>query len=380
MENIMELLEKEDGTKAMIQECFKVVAASKRIIIFGAGVGGKTLYDLLDQNGMSDKVIAFSDNNNLKFETTYMTDKLYVIQPDRLVEKCGLDCIILVASSAWDKIAAQLEKYGYERDSIYLFNFAFMNLQYTDKEFIYDHINDFQRAYNRMVDDKSRKIFIDILNYKITKDNRYLYDMQSLVDDEAGQYFAADLFELLPTERFVDIGAYTGDTYRAYNRIYHSRWEAYYGLEADKKVYVELGKVVGKENEKIKIHNIAAWDKKTVLYFEENAGSSTMGEKKLGEEVQADRVDNILGGENVTFIKMDIEGAEYNAINGMRELIQKNAPIIAMCVYHRRDDFYRLTDLLETICPNEYTYYLRQYRFTPTETVCYAIPKKRMKR
>lgn len=83
--------------------------------------------------------------------------------------------------------------------------------------------------------------------------------------------------------------------------------------------------------------------------------------------------------EQVTFVKMDIEGAEYNAISGMTELIKRNKPIVAMCVYHRRDDFYRLTDLLESICENEYSYYLRQYRFTPTETVCYAIPNNRVK-
>lgn len=90
-------------------------------------------------------------------------------------------------------------------------------------------------------------------------------------------------------------------------------------------------------------------------------------------------LDDILADEQVVFVKMDIEGAEYNAINGMVELIKRNKSIVAMCVYHRRDDFYRLTDLLESICKDEYTYYLRQYRFTPTETVCYAIPKERLR-
>lgn len=75
---------------------------------------------------------------------------------------------------------------------------------------------------------------------------------------------------------------------------------------------------------------------------------------------------------------MDIEGAEFNAISRMKELIKRNNPIVAVCVYHREDDFYRLTDLLEEICPSQYTFYFGQYHFTSTETVCYAIPKKRL--
>lgn len=79
-------------------------------------------------------------------------------------------------------------------------------------------------------------------------------------------------------KRFLDVGAYTRDTLMRYDTVYDGNWNAYYGLEADKKVYIELDNVI-KENDlenKTKIFNIAAWDNKTVLYFEENAGSSSM--------------------------------------------------------------------------------------------------------
>lgn len=302
--------------------------------------------------------------------------------PEELPERFGVEgCVIIVASSAYDVIKKQLLSYGYPESSIFLFNFAFMDLKYTDKEFIWDHIDDFQRAYERMRDEKSRNIFADILNYRITKDEMYLYHMQEMVDDEEEQYFPRDIIELESEECFLDIGAYTGDTFRTFNEVYKGEWRAYIGLEADQEAYRELLKTLRSHEKegRIRTYNLAAWNREDVLYYQENPGSSSMsGEKgKNKTAVKAAALDDVLTDEKVTFIKMDIEGAEFQAISGMRILIERNHPVIAMSVYHRRDDFYRLTDLLEEICGNVYVYYFRQYRFTPTETVCYAVPIER---
>jgi FkbM family methyltransferase len=233
-----------------------------------------------------------------------------------------------------------------------------------------------------MADDKSKRIFEGILNYKITKDSEFLKILNADVDDEKFQYFDNTLYEFIPEERFLDIGAYTGDTFSTFNLLYKNGWEHYYGLEADNVIYEELSKNIAchdKVLEKCEIYNVAAWDEQTTLYFESNAGSSSMNQTKSDFKISvcADKVDNILADENVTFIKMDIEGAEFNALKGMKELIQKNKPILAVCVYHRRDDYYKLTDFIENTVHGEYRFYFRQYRFTPTETVCYAIPRDR---
>lgn len=310
-----------------------------------------------------------------------MDEKLYIIPPSELRTKVGLDCTIIIASSAYDIIKKQLISLGFSETQIFLFNFAFMDLQYTDKEFIWNHIIDFQRAFDRMNDEKSRKIFINILNYKITKDVSYLTDLQAYVDDEKQQYFPRDLFEFCENEIFLDIGAYNGDTLKVFNSVYQGNWSKYFGFEADERVYKRLLDYISDKGlgNKANIYNLAAWDTEATLYFDENPGSSFMceGEKSKKCKVKAKRIDDVLGQEKISFIKMDIEGSEKNAINGMEKLIMKNIPILAVCVYHCRDDFYAITDLLERICPEKYTYYLRQYRFTPTETVCYAIPKTR---
>lgn len=374
------LLEKYDGTKMMIESCIETVLKYEKIVIWGAGVGGGTLYCLLKKNGLENRIVAWGDGNKLKHGTSYMNEKLHVLSLQDAVEVIGKTTGVIVASSAYNLIRDELIMSGVPKENIFLYNFAFMDLDYTDCEYIRDHISDFERAYRRMEDDKSKSVFCNILNYKITKDETHLSKLQAYTDNEENQYFDNTIFDFVQDECFLDIGAYIGDTFDAFKRMYKDGWLHYYGLEADHKIYLELVTKVSsmEENEKCSIYNIAAWDEDTVLYFDSVAGSSTMKSDKGVEAIEAKPIDELID-ERVSFIKMDIEGAEYKALVGLSETIKRNKPILAVCVYHKRDDYFKLTDYIENLLPGEYVYYMRQYRYTPTETVCYAIPKNRRK-
>lgn len=378
---LKEQLSQYDGTTEMVESCLDLVRESEKVIIFGAGVGGAALYHFLEKNKLTEKVISWSDNNELKHGKTYFEDRLEIVNPEKLFERFGKNVLIIVASSAFDIIQKQLISYGFNEDQVVLFNFAFMDLDYTDRSFIWDHMDDFERAYARMSDEKSRRIFVNILNYKITKQGKYLLELQKDVDDENYQYFDRDLYSKDIGECFLDIGAYTGDTLKVFLDVYEKGFRKYYGFEADDVVFEKLKKVAEKSsvNEKIQLYNFAAWDEETILYFEENAGSSKMEEENNGSKtgVKAMRVEDVLKENPVSIVKMDIEGAEYKAMCGLKSIIERDKPILAICVYHKRDDYYKLTDLIEEILPNEYKFFFRQYRYTPTETVCYAIPKAR---
>lgn len=338
---------------------------------------------MLEQHSLEGKIIAYTDNNPLKWNLPFQRQNLMILSPDEIIKRYGKDICIIIASSAFTEIRKQLLLMGMNIQNVYLYNFAFMELEYTDKEFIWDCMEKFQQAYERFTDEKSQEIFVNILNYRITKDQKYLERMQEYVDDEKKQYFDEKLFAFSADEIFLDLGAYTGDTLERFDKLYQGNWEKYYGIEADKKVFAELEKcIAGKEYaQKVHLIQMAAWDKREELYFTQCAGNSIMEINKSEdkESVFADCMDNVLITEKVTFIKMDIEGAESRAITGMRKIIQRNKPIMAVCVYHKREDFFVLTDLIEEICPCEYSFYIRQYRYTPTETVCYAIPQYRIK-
>ena len=77
--------------------------------------------------------------------------------------------------------------------------------------------------------------------------------------------------------------------------------------------------------------------------------------------------------QRIDFIKMDIEGAEKEALMGSKLLIMKYHPTLAICVYHKIEDMYEVWKIIESIAPGVYKFYLRQYRFGDSETVLYAI-------
>ena len=83
------------------------------------------------------------------------------------------------------------------------------------------------------------------------------------------------------------------------------------------------------------------------------------------------RLDDVLGDKRVTLLKMDIEGAELDALCGAQETILRDKPFLAICAYHRQGDVIAIMDFLHKLVP-EYRFWLRHYAPFATETVLYA--------
>lgn len=82
-------------------------------------------------------------------------------------------------------------------------------------------------------------------------------------------------------------------------------------------------------------------------------------------------LDQLIEGD-VSFIKMDIEGAEYKAIKGAEQIIKRCRPKLAVSIYHKAEDIWELSEMILRICP-DYRLYLRHYSIAQAETVLYAI-------
>jgi FkbM family methyltransferase len=176
----------------------------------------------------------------------------------------------------------------------------------------------------------------------------------------------------LQREVFVDCGCFDGN-----NSIEFKNWccnnnrEGYvYAFEPDP---INIMNIENKLNEEDVKHTVIAkgvWNEKDILKF--NCGGVGSCIDKDGKiEIEVDSIDNIVKSE-VTFIKMDIEGAEYKAIQGARKTIEKYHPKLAVCVYHKPEDIWELPLLIHEVNP-EYKMFLRHYSFAANETVLYAI-------
>jgi len=77
---------------------------------------------------------------------------------------------------------------------------------------------------------------------------------------------------------------------------------------------------------------------------------------------------------NIDFIKLDVEGAEAQVLNGARNAIQRCRPVLALSLYHNPQDLWTLPELIFEIC-EDYNFYIRQHYHNSFESVFYAVPK-----
>lgn len=187
------------------------------------------------------------------------------------------------------------------------------------------------------------------------------------------QYF--DVFCSRDKEVFVDAGAYNGDTTKEF-MIWSNMGGKY------KKIFVlepieEQFEYIKNRKELEKWNNVvlckkAAWNCHTELNFLHNKSGSSVVEKNTGNLVIGEKIDEIVGNEQVTFIKMDVEGSELKALEGAKETIRRNKPKLAISVYHKYEDIIDIPLEILSIMP-EYNFYLRHYSTESWETVLYAV-------
>jgi FkbM family methyltransferase len=173
----------------------------------------------------------------------------------------------------------------------------------------------------------------------------------------------------------LDIGCYDGsDSIRAINKM-GGQISDIIALEPDKKNYEQCKiNLAGYEN--ILLINKGIAERAESLYFKEGGG---MGARVLEEgdiRIEVDSIDNVVNNRSISMIKMDIEGYEENALIGGVNTILKYKPVLAVSVYHKSTDIWRLPLKILEINPN-YTLYMRHYTLNDGDTVLYAVDESK---
>ncbi|MCU1234543.1 MAG: hypothetical protein JWP63_2510, partial [Candidatus Solibacter sp.] len=195
-------------------------------------------------------------------------------------------------------------------------------------------------------------------------------------------YFPDDLFALTEREVFIDCGGYDGDTVRAFLKVSASRFERIVAFEPDPISYDKLvASVAALPREiagRIETHRKATGSANgTVRFAALGTRESAIG---VGDsEVECVTLDRALSDAVPTHVKMDIEGAEMEALEGARNTIARHSPVLAICTYHLQNDLWRIPALIHSINP-EYKFYLRPHLLEGWDVVCYAIPPQRTNR
>ncbi|MDR1379524.1 MAG: FkbM family methyltransferase [Synergistaceae bacterium] len=125
----------------------------------------------------------------------------------------------------------------------------------------------------------------------------------------------------------------------------------------------------------VDIQEAAVWSSNATLKFitsEVNKSRSRLGDEGT-VEIKARSIDSVVAPEDkVTFIKFDIEGAELEGLKGATETIKRDKPKLAICIYHKPNDYYEIGEYIKSLVP-EYKAYIRHYYCMAAETVLYCV-------
>ena len=346
--------------------------SSHPIVMYGMGNG-------------ADKIIAVCEKYGIEISDFFASDGFVrghsfhgktVISYSAMKEKyAGQDPIVLLSfASSLPDVMALFKKVG-EECELYAPDVPVFGETLFTIEFFHEHREDFEAVYGLLADEESKRIYENVIKYKLSGDIRYLWESES---DKAEAY--REILNCNDIESYLDLGAYNGDTIREM-LYYNPRLKSAIALEPDARNFRKLNEYAQNVNNvDIKCINAGAWCENTTLLFDatgnRNAGIVSKGNivSKI-KEVPVVSVDSVLDGKVVDYIKYDVEGSEKEALLGSAQTIKTHAPMLLVSLYHRSEDMFALPELVKEL-NSSYSLYLRRFPYIPAwDLNLYAIKK-----
>jgi FkbM family methyltransferase len=174
--------------------------------------------------------------------------------------------------------------------------------------------------------------------------------------------------------RFVDGGAYDGDTLRSLTAKGCS-FNAAAAFEPDPENFARLACHVftGDYGQELALFPCGLGSRTAQVQFRAQglASSSITTDGEL--LIQTVSLDECMPRFRPNYVKLDIEGAEASALKGMARTIQSSRPALAVCVYHKPADLWEIPMLIDELLPDS-DFYLRAHAWNGFELVFYAVP------
>lgn len=288
------------------------------------------------------------------------------------IEEVPKDALIVSASTGSPlEVKQRLDALGFEHFN-YLALYKYSTLKLTEPVFMGDFEEDFkankkryETVYSLLADRESKTIFEKLINFKISFDFEF---MQGFTNNHEAQYFDKEIIPEMKNIRFVDGGGYVGDTLKEIIKNYPD-YQKIYCIEPNN-LHINIAKRDFGDLDNIEFINCGLSDEKITATAPQTAQNNCDHNYQAQE---TNTLDNIIQ-QRVDYIKLDIEGAEQQALHGAKQTILNSHPILAVCIYHKAEDWYKVPEIILGF-REDYDVYLRHYMEGIYETVMYFIPK-----
>lgn len=355
----------------------EAAAGCRRLVIFGAGgLGRKILHGLSDSDL---EPVAFADNNPRIWGK--IADGLPVLSPQDAADKFSTDAAFVVAiwhpshTPLMTELLAQLRSL---RCRTAAFPLLFWRHPDPFLPYFFWHLpsnlvqqaHAIAAAFELLDDDVSRQTFVAQLRLRLHA------DFDALGPPAPGAQYFPGLFSMTAEECFVDCGAYIGDTIQSLISQTGNAFRKVIAFEADPSVMPGLEAFIKDVGSRGVLHKAAVGGINGIVHFTGDGIGGGCVTGSAGVEVPCVRLDDVLARERVSFIKMDIEGAELQALEGAHRVIWRDRPVLAVCGYHTPDHLWRVPVSLKTLAPDS-ALFLRAHCADGLDAVCYSVPPER---
>ena len=340
----------------------------ERIAVLGAADEGARLASLCDSHGI--EVAAIVDDDSARQSKSLGA---HCVQPSAALDKLGRDIPVIIASHRTVEASRALKARGF----LNVPPFAVLQLLHPETfpphmfylgwlEDLWENRRRYADLAQRLTDAQSREVLDAVLGYRQTLDPATLADVVRPHDP----YVPNDLFSFGDEEVYVDGGSFDGDTIRLFVDRVAGKYSKVFGFEPDPETFSRLRANFASEPRVVPI-NAGLWSKTDILRFQSGANRASILDTCGEIEVKVTALDEVLEGERATVVKMNIEGAELQALRGSAATLLRHKPKLAIAVYHRPSDLWEAAEVINEIVPG-YEFHLRQHNGGVIETVLYG--------
>jgi FkbM family methyltransferase len=340
------------------------ITSLKNVVLFGTECLGNKLLDKFRELGV--EVSYFSDNDKRKWGRTIKGVR--VIPPNKLKKNhTGVIASKYVREIYDQLLGSNLKNIVPHYVLTVLFPDIFPNpLHEGAVEAILRERKEIEKAYLLLSDEKSRQVFLSLLNFRIS------LSPLDLPNPGYEQYYPGGFWKLSEDETYVDVGAYDGDTLLQFLRHIKGKFRKYIALEPDSISYGKLVKNIPKEYQgKIVALPMGAGAEDGEVAFSMSGEVDSSIMDCGSERIRIVALDELCKNEKVTTIKMDVEGYEPEVLEGSTDIIKKQKPKLTVCLYHRPPHLWQLP--IQVAGYNRgYKLYMRHHGPEIYDTILYA--------
>jgi FkbM family methyltransferase len=354
------------------------------LVLFGSGKFGRSILRRLRGFGIAP--LAFCDNNSRLW--SQRVDGLEVLSPADAVRVLGSRAVFVV--TIWsdvvghplEEITRQLQSHGpvkvvsfiplfwkYSKTFLPYFGLDLPHKIILQKKAVLE-------AAQLWGDPQSQQEYVGQLRWRLRADISGV--MPRSVD---APFFQPSLLTESSDEVFVDCGAYDGDTLRVLLGRGIGQFKRIIALEPDPANYAKLRVWIdtldGEVRSRVTSFPVAVGASRGTLRFAATGTEQSKASDSGSLEIQCAKLDELVADFSPTYIKMDIEGAELDAVKGAQSIVQGSMPVLAVSAYHEPAHLWQLPLLIRSLIDG-YTFALRPHAQASWDLMCYAIPPSRL--